>query len=269
MSKQLDGLNVLLTRAAHQVEAPAARLRELGANVICLPLIEIAPPESWDDLDKAITHIADYDWIIFVSANAVDAFFNRVKGTTTKFPRFATIGPKTTERLRAHGQDAAFQAEAFVAESFIQDFPAKPGERILWPKASVGRMLIADELRKRAVNVEAVHVYQTKLPQEAFTVATELELLIIEKSIDVIMLASSQTVHNLRKLLDLVKVPTSALEHVTILAIGPITARTAIEQLGRCDIQASEYTAEGMIDSLAAHNTQMENRNEKDHQRRS
>jgi uroporphyrinogen-III synthase len=250
---QLHGLNVLLTRASHQIEAPAARLRELGANVICLPLIEISPPDSWHALDQAVQHIADYDWIIFVSANAVDAFFNRLKTLDKQnltFPRFASIGPKTTERLASHGHKADYQAEAFIAESFVANFPVASGQRVLWPKANIGRMLIADELGKKGVHVDAIHVYKTTLPSDAQTVATELELLIIEKSIDVITVASSQTVRNMRQLLDNVRMPITALKDVKILAIGPETARTAAEQLGKCDIQATEYTVDGMIDCL-------------------
>jgi uroporphyrinogen-III synthase len=252
MSK-LNGLNVLLTRPSHQVEEPAARLRELGANVICLPLIEIAPPESWRTFDAAVSRMGDYNWIIFASANAVDAFFKRLEALGQKelnLPRIATIGRKTTERLQAYGHDVAFQAEQFVAESFVNGFPSNQGERVLWPKANIGRMLIAEELGKKGVRVDSIHVYQTTLPADSETVATELELLIIEKSIDVLTLASSQTARNLRKLLDIVHMPNSALSAVKILAIGPETAKTAVEELGKCDVQSKEYTVDGMIDSL-------------------
>lgn len=249
----LTGLNVLLTRARHQIEAPARRLRELGANVICLPLIEIAPPESWELFDQAVERISDYDWVIFASANAVESFFNRLKvlgKTNVSAPRFATIGPRTSERLRTFGHTAAFEAEEFIAEKFVTGFPASAGERVLWPKANIGRMLIADELKRKGATVDTVHVYQSILPSNAETLATELELLIVEKSIDVITLASSQTVRNLRTLLGMVQMPTSALESVIVLAIGPETAKTAVEQLGKCDAQAAEYTVDGMIDSL-------------------
>ncbi len=42
--RTLEGLRIVVTRAEHQAEELAGPLRELGAEVILLPMIAIAPP---------------------------------------------------------------------------------------------------------------------------------------------------------------------------------------------------------------------------------
>ncbi len=102
----LKGLRVLVTRAAHQADETVEKLRALGAEVTALPVIEISAPESWEPFDKAAEMLESYDWIIFASVNAVNAFFDRLSKLnvpTTPNNKFATIGPRTTEALQHHG----------------------------------------------------------------------------------------------------------------------------------------------------------------------
>jgi uroporphyrinogen-III synthase len=241
----LNGLRVLVTRAAHQADETAAKLRALGAEVVCLPMIAILPPESWQPFDEAIARLQEYHWVIFASSNAVDAFFNRIAESKV-FPHFATIGPKTTAALERHGQQASYQAPSFVAESFVENFPATAGMRILWPKTNIGRTLIADELSKRGANVDVVFCYRTAMPENADSITTELEKLLTSNDIDIITLASSETAKNMSQLLT----NRALLSTTKILAIGPETARAAKEHLGKCDLQSDEYTLDGMIDCL-------------------
>ncbi|MEO0854842.1 MAG: uroporphyrinogen-III synthase, partial [Cyanobacteria bacterium J06648_11] len=46
----------------------------------------------------------------------------------------------------------------------------------------------------------------------------------------------------------------AALNEVQIAAIGPKTADTCTELLGRTDICAEEYTLEGLVEAIAAAN---------------
>jgi uroporphyrinogen III methyltransferase/synthase len=242
-------VRVLVTRALLQSDETIQKLRGVGAEVVYLPMIEILPPDSWEPFDTAVSRLSQFDWIVFASANAVDAFFTRVD-FRGPFPGFASIGPKTTAALKRHGQQATYQAESFVAESFVEKFPITDGMKVLWPKTNIGRTLIADELRKRGAYVETVFCYRTELPTNAASIAKDLKRLLQDKLIDVVLLASSQTAKNMRALLDMEGADLSLLSTVKILAIGPETARAAAQHLGKCDVQSSEYTLDGMIDSL-------------------
>ena len=72
----LAGQRIVVTRAAQQAGALARRLRELGADVVEMPVIDLAPPANAAPLKEAIANIDAYDWIIFTSVNGVEFFFH-------------------------------------------------------------------------------------------------------------------------------------------------------------------------------------------------
>ena len=76
--KPLHGKKILITRARDQSSEFSTRLRNLGAEVIEFPTIEILPPRSWKGLDRAIDQLKSFDWIIFTSANGVNFFLQRL-----------------------------------------------------------------------------------------------------------------------------------------------------------------------------------------------
>ena len=72
------------------------QLGELGAaEAVALGLVsEIVPSDGFRALDKALSKVRQYDWIIFTSRNAVDIFFARLK-TPLRRVRIAAVGPST------------------------------------------------------------------------------------------------------------------------------------------------------------------------------
>src|SRR6185503_19910089 len=67
----LFGKTMVVTRAREQVSELRNRLEAMGAAVIELPAITIAP------VDFAIPELTPYSWIVFTSVNGVDAFFDQ------------------------------------------------------------------------------------------------------------------------------------------------------------------------------------------------
>ena len=65
--KPLAGRKILITRARDQSAKFATQLRDLGAEVIEFPTIEIVPPLKWSGLDHAIDQLKSYNWIILYS----------------------------------------------------------------------------------------------------------------------------------------------------------------------------------------------------------
>jgi uroporphyrinogen-III synthase len=78
-SQPLAGLRILVTRAAHQAGRLSAALRDLGAEPVEVPLLEIQPPLSFEPLDRALRSVAGYDWLLFTSANTVRAVAQRAR----------------------------------------------------------------------------------------------------------------------------------------------------------------------------------------------
>ncbi len=94
------GLRVVVTRAEHQSEGLAAAFELAGAQVERLPLLEIVPPADPRPLERAASELALYEWIVFTSSNAVEAFLPRTGGALPSRLKVAVVGPATAEALR-------------------------------------------------------------------------------------------------------------------------------------------------------------------------
>src|SRR5581483_10044196 len=106
--KPLAGMRVLVGRARHQASALSTGLKELGAEVIEIPFIEIRPPSSYQLLDSALKRIARYDWLILTSVNGVDAVASRrkhlkIKPAALSSVQVAAIGPSTRDAVQKLG----------------------------------------------------------------------------------------------------------------------------------------------------------------------
>ena len=79
--RALAGLRVVVTRAEHQADGLVAAFEQAGATVELLPLLEVVPPADPRPLERAATELALYDWVVFTSANAVEAFLPLTGGS--------------------------------------------------------------------------------------------------------------------------------------------------------------------------------------------
>lgn len=263
----LTGKTVLITRGEKQAGELSRMLKKYGAQTVEAAVIEIGDPKSWKPLDTALGAIQDYDWIIFASTNAV----NSVVGRCTTFGadylktsgvKFATIGSATQEKLLLAGIKTDFQPSKFVAEEFVEDFCATynvNGKRFLLPRTNAGRTVIADGLKERGGQVDMVEAYSTNLPKNKKEVSEKLHGLLREGNVDVITFASSQTAKNF---VDLLKVDSNyatvekvqeLLANILVAAIGPVTADTCRELIGKVDVEADEHTTQGLVASLIEH----------------
>jgi uroporphyrinogen-III synthase len=86
---------ILVTRSPHQASALADALRALGLEPILIPTIELAPPTTFAPLDEAIATLDTFHWLIFTSANAVEAFAQRladINPSNTQVPQGFSLG---------------------------------------------------------------------------------------------------------------------------------------------------------------------------------
>lgn len=252
--KPLAGKRILITRAREQSGEFVTFLKKLGAEVIEFPTIEIIPPLSWKELDRAIARLRTYNWIIFTSANGVIFFWQRLreKGKSNRFPpslKVCAIGPATANQLRERGVPVHYIPKEFMAESILEGFQemAIKGKRLLLARAKKARDILPKGLRKMGAEVDVVEVYRTVKPKGGSKKLTEL---LADRKIDVIAFTSSSTVNHFAELLkkeDLKKL----LKGITIASIGPVTAKTAKEWRLRVQIQPKQYTIPGLTQAIA------------------
>lgn len=254
-SLPLFGKRILVTRTLSQAPVLSRTLRELGAEPVELPAIDIIPDPFPETSQQAVDNLPDYDWVVFTSTNGVEVFVEKLRQSGYDARRFsrakvAAIGNATGERLRRNFIEPDFVPDEFVAESVLDGLRAAgiEGARVLIPRAEVARTTLPDGLRESGATVDVVPVYRT--------IPGTPDPLVIDRidagEIDIITLTSSSTVTNL---IDMLDGDASRLGNAEIACIGPITAATAREHGLSVAIVADEYSIPGLIDALCTADT--------------
>ena len=255
-SLPLQDKTVLITRASGQSSPFAQLLTAAGARVLELPALEIRPPSSWQGADRAIASLDQYDWLILTSANAVQSFLDRLL-TQGKDLRalaglqLAVVGSKTAAVLEQRGLRPDVIPPEFVADALLDHFPMPvAGQRLLFPRVeSGGRDVLVQGFTAQGATVTEVAVYESGCPLVPDPTALAA---LAAGQVDVITFASSKTVTHTGQLLQqgLGADWLDYLRGVEIAAIGPQTAATCRQILGRVDIQPQDYTLEALTEAL-------------------
>ena len=241
----LEGKTVLLTRARGQNRELGRLLEAIGARVLEIPTIEIREPADWQPVDRAIGLLAEYDWVVFSSANAVDAFLGRVG--RAPLPRVAVVGAQTARRAEARGVPVALVPGDYRSDGLLAAFPADlGGVRLLLPRGDIAGDELTEGLRARGARVDTVTVYRTTLPAAG---GAELRRYLRSAEIDCVTFTSGSTLRNLVSLLD-VPDPPACLSGIAIAVIGPVT-RMAAEDLGlRVAVEPREATVRSLAEAI-------------------
>lgn len=258
MAPPLTGKTVLVTRSVGQSAEFRQRLEAAGARVVEMPALEITGPDDWGPLDAAIAQLTSFDWLVLTSANGVEFLLERLQrqsigAASLAAIKIAVVGRKTAKVLASYGLTPSFVPPEFVADSLVDHFLGSSDlaqVRILFPRVqSGGREVLVKELTHRGAEVVEVPAYQSRCPQ---AIAPEAEAALRAGQVDVVAFASSKTVRCFHQLLK-GKGLLTALDHQVCLAsIGPQTSVACQEHLGRVDVEAQEYTLEGLTQAIAA-----------------
>lgn len=245
----LFGRTVVVTRAREQAVEMCELLRELGADAIELPAIEIRPPGDWGPLDRAIACLDEYDWLLFTSANGVKYFLERLdaggRDMRSIRGRICAIGPATASALAGVHLKADVVPEKFVAEGLLEALGGHDlaGKKILLPRAAESRDVIPVELGRRGAAINVVPAYQTVAPERCAESASQI-FAAADKP-DWITFTSSSTVRNFAAVC-----PADRIEGTKVASIGPITSATARELGFTVAVEARNYTVEGLIAAI-------------------
>jgi uroporphyrinogen III methyltransferase/synthase len=244
--RPLLGWTVVVTRARSQASALVDRLREVGAGTVELPVISVGDPaDGGASLRSAAGTLDSYEWVVFTSANAVDALTSHLcDARAFGAVRVAAIGPGTAEALAQFGVVADLVPERFVAEGLLDAFPERsssgsPGAgRVLLPRAADARDVLPKGLEAKGWQVDVVEAYRTERLRPA---PEALEAL---RTAQVVSFTSSSTVTGFLEVVDRSAVPP------IVACIGPITADTARSLGLHVDVVAATHTIDGLVDAL-------------------
>lgn len=229
----LAGRRVLVTRASGQAGKLVAALRALGAEPVEVPLLEIQPPASFEPLDRALSNVAGYEWLLFTSANTVRAVAARARelgiALTGSSARVAAVGPATAEALAAEGLRVSLIPERYVAEGLIDALSAEgplSGRRILLARAETARDVIPDALRAAGAQVDVVDAYRNVLPANAAGLLRSA----VAQPLDAALFTSSSSAVHLAEAARQAGI-LFPLPGVLAVSIGPVTSQT-LRELG-------------------------------------
>jgi uroporphyrinogen III methyltransferase/synthase len=250
-TKPLFGKGVVITRPQRQADDLARLLAVQGANPIAFPTISITEPADWSELDRALSELENYNWLIFTSANGVHFFFERLrqKGRDIrdlKGIKIGCIGPATARQIEDRGIRVDLVPDEFIAEGLLRSFASMnlSGKKILIPRAFRARDILPEGLKNQGASVDVVTAYQTI---QSGRKKEELSAYIDAGEVNVITFTSSSTVTNFVEIMgESFILPLN----VKIACIGPVTTATAVKAGFRVDIRQEEYTMEGLVQSL-------------------
>ena len=259
-SRLLFGKRVLVTRPREQAAELVDRLTALGAESIEAPMIRMAPPDDPDPLLRAAASPEDFDWIIFTSANAVEAFMTALLDgerdiRALKGPRLCTSGTATADKLATYGIKVDLIPREFRADAVVPSLLAlgpMAGVRVLLPRADIGREVIGEQLRDAGAVVTEVIAYRTILEDAQREGDPDIYRMLLDGRIDVSTFTSPSAIRNFAKIHGADQVA-DLLKNTVVATIGPVTADAA-RQLGiPVTIQPRTYTIPALVDAIAAY----------------
>jgi uroporphyrinogen III methyltransferase/synthase len=250
-NRPLFSKRILVTRARPQASALSRLLVELGAKPIELPVIDIQSLTDNPELEVAISNLAQYQWIIFTSANGVEAFFKRLHShkldaRALQGLKIGVIGPATAQTLEQNGIIPDYLPKVFTTEGLLAGFRNIhiAGQRFLLPRADIADKELTAGLTRLGAQVQDVAVYKTT---PGLGTAAQIKKLFRSGEIDVVTFASSSTVSNLMAALENSNM---SLNGVKVACIGPKTADMAVKAGLKVDILAEQQTIQSLVEAI-------------------
>jgi len=200
----LKNKTILVTRPKPQGEILCEKLRALNGNAISFPTIDIKPLQDYTLLKEQLAQLDQYDWLIFVSPQAVQHCHALLHAAWPILPnelKIAAVGLGTANALQAVNLPvtacpAQWSSEGLLNMPLLQQVQ---GHRIVIVAGEGGRELLADTLTERGAEIIRMIVYRRCLP--VYQNINDYLALFHTRKIDIIVVTSSEGLHNLISLL--------------------------------------------------------------------
>jgi uroporphyrinogen III methyltransferase / synthase len=247
----LFGQRIVLTRPKEDDDRSAADLEALGAEVLIAPTVTIEPIDDCGPLDRAIDRLAEFDWLVFTSANGVRHFVTRLEQRGLDFRalgsvKLAAIGPATAEALARVHLTADLVPETHRSEGLAEALASRvAGLRVLLARADRGRAVLKDVL-ERVAHVEQVAVYRNA---DAESLPPSVVDQIVAGHVDWITLTSSATAERLHALLP-EEGRKRVRESIRVASISPVTSETVARLGWPVSLEAPSATWDSLVQAI-------------------
>ena len=248
VERPLEGQTVLITRPA---QPPGDRLglclAPTGAAVVYSPVIQILPPLGWDDVDRALDSIDNYNGCVFLSHHGVQAVLNRAKllgnsGWIGSPEQFFSIGSGTQaewERLTGKTSLVPKQSNSLAMAKLL--FENRHHSPFLIFRGNRGSSVLPEQLLSNGIPFEQVIAYRSADVEVA-------DPLIVQRmndgQIDWVTVTSSAIARALVKLFG------DSLNMTRLVSISPTTS-DALTDLGyRPVVESRQYDFDGLVKAM-------------------
>ena len=244
---------IVLTRSPEQASQSSAIFEKLGANVLLFPTIKIIPPKSWEEFDKSVKRLREFDYIVFTSPNAVKMFCRRCQELRVEADfqliKVAAVGKITESLCIENNIPVHIIPYKFTSKGIIKKLKEIDisGKRFFIPKSAIARDELKLGIEEIGGIVHTADVYDVVILEKE-EIKENIEELSKQKP-DVYIFTSPSTFENFSKIIGLTK-PVEYFLDSRIAAIGP-TTKSAIEKRDvTVDVMPEEYSMDAMAKAL-------------------
>ena len=249
VNRTLTGINILVTRPAHQAANLVDKIRSSGGNPIPFPVLEIRDVEDVAPLLELIDHLDDFDLAIFISPNAVDRAMSLIikHRTLPQAMKIAVVGQGSARELKKFGvgeviaPTTRFDSEALLGMAELQQIE---GRRVVIFRGDRGRELLGDTLTERGASVTYAECYIRTRPD---TDTTSLLESWSKNALHAVIITSSEGLRNLFEMVG--ESGQSWLKKTPLFVSHERISKTAHE-MGFEDVISTDSGDEGLIKGL-------------------
>ncbi len=195
---------ILITRPADRQKGLREKIAALGGEALSLPLLAIEPMKRNVRLQQDLARLADFDLLVFVSANATRFGVEVIKT--------AGVSPSPAVTLFAVGAATAREVSLLLdrpvyspvggsgSEALLElpQLAAIEGRKVAIFRAEGGRELLAEELRRRGAEVTYLEVYR-RIP--AADADAGLRQILAGGALDGVILTSAEALQHWHELI--------------------------------------------------------------------
>jgi uroporphyrinogen-III synthase len=166
------------------------------------------------------------------------------------------VGPKTAQQLKNYGIPVNLIPTDYTSKGILQNLQQRDinGKSILIPRTSGANPILAYNLKKLGANVHELYVYES-VPPSYLDLNNQFLEDLKKNKIDAIIFGSSLSAKNMFKMYKRVMSKENLCKLIndgsTVVAIGPVTAKTLLELGLRVDVIPTKYLFENALQQLS------------------
>lgn len=220
---------------------------DTGDTLLPVCSMDILRTEAIKALDKELTRLEQYQWVLFTSQNAVAVFFEELQKENTDIRKlghlkFAVLGSGTASKLLEYGIHADFIPSRYVVSALAEEFSEilKAQEQVLIPRAVQGSEELTEVFDKKGIRYTELAVYDVAgRLTDNIRYLKELDCLIFVSASGVTEFFSGLREKNI-----------SLPSDIQIACIGEITRERVRQEYRDADIIASTSDVKGLVEAV-------------------